>query len=180
IAGTRAGVAQRVVDGDSSAEQRRGVGCWQVLGDCGNRFGRRNHVLLVTAIVADGCDFFVLAVNEIATAAGFADETMTAMPTNADALAGLPVGDVSAHGIDTAGDFVSGNARILNAGPVAFFHERIAVADATGFDFDPDLVAGRLRIFLSTSSKLPPGLPICMAFIRDIVFLMKFRVWNHE
>ena len=69
---------------------------------------------------------------------------MTAMPTHADALPRLPVGDVSAHSVDAAGDFVSGNARILQARPLAFFHNCIAVANAAGFDFDTDLVAARL------------------------------------
>jgi hypothetical protein len=71
-------------------------------------------------------------------------KSMAAVPSDADALAGLPVGNVGADGIDAAGDFVSGNARILDAGPVAFLYERVAVADAAGFDFNPDLAAGGL------------------------------------
>jgi len=39
------------------------------------------------------------------------------------------------------------NARILQAGPVAFFHHRIAVADAAGFDFDAHLSSSGLRDF---------------------------------
>ena len=67
---------------------------------------------------------------------------MAAVPSDADALAGLPVGDIGADGVDAAGDFVSGNARILDAGPMAFLYQRVAVADAAGFDFDAHLIAG--------------------------------------
>ena len=64
------------------------------------------------------------------------------MPTHSNALAGFPVRDVGADRVDAAGDFVSGDARILDAGPMAFFHQRIAVTDAAGFDLNAHLVAG--------------------------------------
>jgi hypothetical protein len=89
--------------------------------------------------VADAGNFFELAENEIAAAAGVARETMATVPPDSDALAGFPVGNVSADSVDAAGDFVSGNAWILEAGPMAFLYERVAVADAAGFDFNPDL-----------------------------------------
>ncbi len=69
---------------------------------------------------------------------------MAAVPSHSYALAGFPVGYVGADGVDAAGDFVSGNAWILEAGPIAFLYQHVAVADAAGFDFDPDLVAGGL------------------------------------
>jgi hypothetical protein len=64
------------------------------------------------------------------------------VPSDADTLAGFPVGYVGADGVDAAGDFVSGNAWILEPGPMAFLYQRIAVADPAGFDFDSDLAAG--------------------------------------
>jgi len=64
------------------------------------------------------------------------------MPADSDALARLPVGNVSTNGVDAAGNFVSGNAWILDAGPVALFYQGVAVTDAAGFDLNPDLVAG--------------------------------------
>jgi hypothetical protein len=91
--------------------------------------------------VADAGNFSELAENEIAAAAGIASETMAAVPSDADALAGFPVRNVGADSVDAAGDFVSGNAWILDARPMAFFCESVAVADAAGFDFNPDLGA---------------------------------------
>ena len=54
------------------------------------------------------------------------------MPAEADALAGLEERDVGADGVDDAGDLVAGRAGKLDAGPLAFFGERVAVADAAG------------------------------------------------
>jgi hypothetical protein len=94
--------------------------------------------------MTDGGNLFVLAVNEIAAAAEITGEIMAAVPSYADSLAGFPVSNVGTDGVDAAGDFVPGNAWILKAGPLAFLYERVAVADAAGFDFDPDLVAAGL------------------------------------
>jgi hypothetical protein len=94
--------------------------------------------------VADAGNFSVLAENEIAAPAGIASETMAAVPSDADALAGFPVRNVGADSVDAAGNFMSRNAWILDAGPMAFFYERVAVADAAGLDFNPDLAAARL------------------------------------
>jgi hypothetical protein len=141
IACARNRVAERVENCDAGTKQRRGLGGGEIVWNCGDRFGGCNHVFLVTSVVTDSGDFFLLAVNEVTAATGITSEIMTSVPSNADPLARFPVGYVGAHGIDAAGDFVSGNAWILEAGPMAFLYERIAVADATGFDFDPDLVA---------------------------------------
>ena len=130
----------------------------------GNRRGSRNcprrsdHVFLVTAIVAEGRDLFVLAVDEIAPPARVADEAMTAMPADAHALARLPVGDVGADRVDAPGDFVSGHSRILQAGPVAFLHDRIAVADAARLNLDADLIAGGLGNIAFDKFKIAAGL----------------------
>jgi hypothetical protein len=85
-----------------------------------------------------------LTVNEISASARVAGKVMTAVPSDADPLARLPVGDIGANGVDAAGDFVPRNAGILNAGPIAFFHERVAVADAAGFDLNAHLIPGGL------------------------------------
>src|ERR1700681_4142810 len=66
------------------------------------------------------------------------------MPSNAYALAGFPIGNVGADGVDAAGDFVSGDTWVLDAGPIAFFDQGVAVADTAGFNFNSDLVARRL------------------------------------
>jgi len=68
---------------------------------------------------------------------------MTAMPAHADALARFPLRTAGADGIHDPDDFMAGNARILQAGPMAFLDQGIAVADATGLDFDPHLAGAR-------------------------------------
>src|SRR5258708_10033338 len=94
IARACARVAERIENGDAGTKQRRGFGGGEGVGDGGDRLGRCDHVFLVTAVVTDSGDFFVLAVNEVAAAAGIAGAIMTAVPSDTDALAGLPVGDV--------------------------------------------------------------------------------------
>jgi hypothetical protein len=86
-----------------------------------------------------------LAVHEVSAAAGVTLEAVSAVPSDADALSGLPQSNVGADGINASGDFVSGHARILKSGPDSFFHQRIAMTDPTGFDFNTDLTATGLR-----------------------------------
>jgi hypothetical protein len=144
VAGARACVAKGVENCDAGTKQRRGFGGGEIVWDGSDRLGGRNHVFRVTAIMADAGNFVKRAANEIAAAAGIAGKTMASVPSNSDALSGFPVCNVGADGVDAARDFVAGNAWILEAGPMAFFYERVAVADAAGFDFNPDLAAGGL------------------------------------
>src|ERR1017187_7258415 len=144
ITGARSRVAECIEDGDAGTEQRRGVGGGKVIGDCSYGLGGGEHVFLVAAVVTDARNLFVLAVDEIAAAAGIAGEIMTAVPSYSDALAGLPVRNVAADSVDAAGDFMSGNAWILDSGPITFLYQLVTVADAAGFDFNADLVSARL------------------------------------
>ena len=61
---------------------------------------------------------------------------MASVPAHANSLALLPESDVRAELVDDSGDFVSGDTRILQAGPLAFFYQEVAVADSTGLHFD--------------------------------------------
>jgi hypothetical protein len=145
FAGARPRIAERIENRDTGTKQRRGFGGGEIVGDGGNRLGGRDHVFLVTAVMADAGNFFELAIDEIAAAAGIAGETMATVPSDSNALAGFPVGNVSADGVDAASNFVSRDAWILDAWPIAFLYQRIAVADAAGFDFNSDLAAAGLR-----------------------------------
>ena len=71
----------------------------------------------------DAGDEAVLAEHEFAAAAGLAMAAMAAVPADADALAGLPVGDFGAQDIDHADDLVSGYARIGHDRPVPFLDD---------------------------------------------------------
>jgi hypothetical protein len=44
---------------------------------------------------------------------------MASVPAEAYALADLEERNIGADGIDDASDFMAGNARVLNAGPIA-------------------------------------------------------------
>src|SRR5581483_7076114 len=96
-------------------------------------------------IKMDSGNLFVFAMNEVAAAAGLAGEAMPAVPSDADALSCAPLSDFRADLIYAPGNFVTGDAGVLNAGPIALFDEFIAVAYAAGFDFDANVTARGLR-----------------------------------
>ena len=63
---------------------------------------------------------------------------MPGVPTDADALAGLPPPrDVLAHGVDHTDHLVPRDAREGDAGPLALLGKDVAVADAAGLNLDP-------------------------------------------
>jgi hypothetical protein len=61
------------------------------------------------------------------------------MPAYAHALAHFPGLDAISQGVDYAGDFMTGDARILDTRPTPFFREKIAVTNPAGFDAKPNL-----------------------------------------
>jgi hypothetical protein len=67
-------------------------------------------------------------------------------PGNADASAGAKGGDLSAGGVDDAGDFVPEDERefgvALEEIPIGGGEVEIGVTDAAGVDFDEHLVGG--------------------------------------
>jgi len=145
IAGACSGISQGVIDGDPGAEKWSGFWGGEVVGDRGYGFGWDDYVFCVASVEADAGNLLVLAEDKIAAATGIAYEAVSAMPANADTLTALPEGDVGAYGVDAAGDLMAGNAWILNSWPVPFFYQRVAVADAAGFNLDAHLIASGLR-----------------------------------
>src|SRR6266478_4010076 len=127
----RAAVAQSVEGGDSRAKERAGFHSVEALRHGCERFHRGDHVFLVPAVEADSANFQVAAIGEISAAAREASAVLAPVPADADALAFFPAGNAGADVVNHACDFVSGGAGILNAGPVTFFYEAVAVADAT-------------------------------------------------
>lgn len=77
-------------------------------------------------------DLSVLADDEISPAAGFAGETVSAVP--ADALACFLHIHALADGIDAADDLVTRCTGVIESRPPAFLDEDIAVTDAAGID----------------------------------------------
>src|SRR6185503_19563771 len=69
VAGTRTATAQCSERGDSRAEQRRGLRVAETVRHCRQRLHRSNHVLLVSAVIADAGNFPVPAIAEISTPA---------------------------------------------------------------------------------------------------------------
>jgi hypothetical protein len=97
----------------------------------------------VASIEVDGRDFPELTESELAPPAGVALKAMSAVPTDSDALTGLPSTDVGTHGIDLPGNFVARHPGILDPRPEPFFHQHVAMADTTSLYFDAHLITAR-------------------------------------
>jgi hypothetical protein len=138
-------VPQRVVGGDTSAQQRRGFVVCQAIRNGGNSFGWRNHVLGIAAIKTECRDFLIATNDEIAAPAWITYEAVPSMPAHADTLAGLPLRHVWADGVHAPCNFVPWYAGVLQPGPKSFFHQHVTMTNAAGFDLDANLSASGLR-----------------------------------
>jgi hypothetical protein len=127
---------------------------------------------LIAAVEMDGGNFLELAVDEITAAARFALEAMPSVPAYANALSGLPLRHVGADLIDAAGNLVSGYAGILNARPKTFFHQRVAVANAAGFNFDANLPASGLGDRTLDDFKVPTSLADLNGFHKTLLTIV--------
>jgi hypothetical protein len=108
---------KRVENGDTGAKQRPGFFRWKVVGQGSNCLRRRDQVLRIATIMADAGNFCGLAENEIAASTSFATETVTAMPSDSDALADIPILGVGSDRIDTPGNLMSRDSRIGKSRP---------------------------------------------------------------
>src|SRR5882672_12485627 len=145
ISRPRAGIAKRVKSSDPRAQQRCRFVEGNAIGQSDNRLFRSDHVFLIAAIVSNPANLLVLAQPKISPAAGFALETMPAVPAHADPLTLLPDRHAYAASVDHYSNLVARNARILNPRPIAFLHQRIAMANTAGLDLNTHLPRTGLR-----------------------------------
>src|ERR1700724_684477 len=140
-------MSQRVERGNAGAHQRRSLGRVERFRHLRQSFHRRDHVFLVAAIVADSANLHVCAVHEISASARKTGAVLPTVPADSNPLACLPFLHARAQFVDHASYFVSGDARVRNAGEEAFFRYDIAVTDSTGLHANPHLSRVRLRYF---------------------------------
>src|SRR5262249_18398424 len=114
IARHRAAVAKRVVGRDPRAQQRRDLHVVEARRDRDQRLRRRHHVLLIAAVVRDSGDLEVHAIAKVAAPARDTRAVVPTMPSDADALATLPLGDARTEAVDDTRDLVARYPRILN------------------------------------------------------------------
>src|SRR5216684_2608969 len=132
-------MAQSVEGGNTRAKQRAGFHGVETLRHCSECFHGSDHVFLIAAIEGDSTNLCVLAIAKISAAAGDASAVLAAVPADADTLALFPAGDARTDVVNHAGDFVSWGAGILNPGPVSFFYQAVAVADAASLHANADV-----------------------------------------
>src|ERR1700693_445440 len=129
-------MTQGVERRDSRAHQRRGVFEGKAVRNGGHRLRGRYHVLGISAVMGELCNFTIVTIHQIAAAAGDADATVPSVPTHAHALAFFPGCDGGADLTDHSGYCVARHERILQAGPKASYRKRIAMANTAGVDTD--------------------------------------------
>src|SRR5208282_2151664 len=123
VAGESTAVPQRVVGGNSGAEQRCRVGVTESFRYRRQCLNRSHHVLLVSAVIADARNFQIPAIAKVSAPALATRVVLAAVPADTDALPLLPGGNTRAYFIDDACNFVSRNTGILDSWPSAFFRE---------------------------------------------------------
>jgi hypothetical protein len=89
----------------------------------------------------------VFAEDEVASAARWAVVAMASVPAQADTLARLEERHVGSDGVNDAGNLMARRAGELDAGPLAFFRKRVAVANAAGHHADADMTGAGLGKF---------------------------------
>src|SRR5206468_7324592 len=113
FARSRTAVAEAVKRRNAGAHERRRLDRRQLVGDQGQGFGARDHVLGIAAVIGDAGDRREgLAGEEIAAAAGIAVVAVSAVPADSHSLSGRPPGYTGPNSIHDAGDLVPGNARV--------------------------------------------------------------------
>ncbi len=150
-------MAQGVVGGNSGTEQRRCFGVSQSLRYGHQRFYGSDHVLLITAVIADARNFQIPAIAKISTPALATGVVLAAVPADTYALSLVPRGNTSTHFIDDACDFMSWNAGILNSRPKPFFREHITVANTTSLYPNAHLSCVRFGNFALDNFEISAG-----------------------
>jgi hypothetical protein len=157
IASARTCVTQGVKNRNACTHKRSSLFSRQLIRDCCKRFRRDSHVFGVAAVEIDARDFAIRTHGEIAAAALVANKIVATVPSDSDAIAGLPIRDAIANGVNTTSDFVSWDARILQARPMPFLYQHITVANAASFHPHPDLPGTRLGNLAFDQFEIPAG-----------------------
>ena len=117
-----------------------------------------DHVVGIATVMRHARDAgHRLAGEELAVATIIAGAAVAAVPTDTDALARFEAGYVGTERVDQSDDLVSGDARILQPGKRPLPSQDVAMADATGLDFDSHATRFGLRNFAFDNFKRPFG-----------------------
>jgi hypothetical protein len=85
-------------------------------------------------------------------------KAVAAVPAHTDSLPNGPSAYSAAKRVDSAGNLVPGNARILQSGPETILHQHVTVANPASFHFDPNLSFSRLWHVSFNELKIAMGL----------------------
>src|ERR1700675_1834688 len=120
VAAPRTRIAQRIVNGHTCAHERPRFFARQFIWNRRQRFRPRDHVFGIAAVVIEPGDLAIDAHHEITAPALVANEVVSGVPTDADALTFFPICNSAAERVDFSRDFVAGDSRILQTRPESF------------------------------------------------------------
>ena len=130
ISTAKAGVAKGVVCCDARAKQGGGIHGIEFIGNRRDGARFRDHHLRVSSVDSHTGYHRVLTVHAVSASAWFACAVFAGDQTDTDALAGLPLGNFAAHGLDAAYYLVAGNTRQSQTGIGAVHGGRIGMTDS--------------------------------------------------
>jgi hypothetical protein len=121
-----------IEDGDAGAKEGCGLLGFEIIGDGAEAFLGDGDVLLVSSIEGEASDLLLATRYEVTPATVVTLVAVPTVPAHADALSNLPRDDVGAELVDDADEFMAGNTRIGEAGPLTVNHHGVTVANAAG------------------------------------------------
>lgn len=134
--GTEANELRHTLVVESPAQQRGGVDRGEVVRNGSHSTGADGDVFGVTAVGVGARLRLIPAIDEIASAAGFALVALAAEEADPNAIAHLVTADALTDGVDDSDDLVSRNNRDIRVTQKAFRGDHAAVAHAAGLHFD--------------------------------------------
>src|SRR5262245_42098626 len=132
-------MTQCVIGRDSSAEQRRRFSIFEDVGYRRQRLDRSDHVLLITAVIADARNLEILAITEVSSATLAASIILSSVPADTASRPAFPRRHTGANLVDDTRHFMSRNAGILKSRPESVFCEDIAMTDSASLNLNSHL-----------------------------------------
>src|SRR5207248_1995152 len=103
------------------------------------------------------------AQDELAPSARITYKAMSAMPPQANSLAGLPGLHVFTNRVNPTRDFMPWSPRILNSRPISLFNQHVAVANSACLNLDAHLSAVGFRGGALDGFEIPA----CFVYLND-------------
>jgi hypothetical protein len=111
VASTQSGITKGVIGRDARAQQRGGIYGTELIGNGSEAARFSDHHFRISTVHGYPGDHRVLTIHAVSASARLAGAVLAGDQADANALTDLPSRHSAAQGVDTADDFMPGNAR---------------------------------------------------------------------